>query len=76
MQPNGNGADAPIELRELRIGACSRIAREPRERIHAAMRDGELPFSRDNEGHQVATLDSLIAWMGRRPKSPADKVAA
>ena len=69
--PHGNGAPAP-ELDDLRIGTCSRIARVHRDRIHAAMRDGELPFHRDAEGFRAATMADLLAWM----RSVASKVAA
>ena len=56
-------ATATLELRDLRITTCARIARVHRDRIHEAMRDGVLAFHRDAEGFRVATLESLVGWM-------------
>jgi hypothetical protein len=61
--PNGDGANAPIDLR---IGACARVAKVSRDEIHAAMRDGGLPFRRDGAGHRVAVLEDLVSWIRRR----------
>jgi hypothetical protein len=65
MPDDGNGAAAPIELT---IGACARIARNHRDVIDAAMKDGSLAFFRDREGHRVTTWEALTEWLARAPR--------
>jgi hypothetical protein len=60
--PDGSAAAAALELR---IGACAKIARVHRDVIDAAMKDGTLPFHRDNEGARVSTWEALTEWLGR-----------
>jgi hypothetical protein len=62
QMPEGNGADAPIELN---VGTCSRIVRTHRDEIDSAMKSGELPYTRDAEGRRVTTFEALAEWMRR-----------
>ena len=40
---------------ELTIGACARIAGTHRDQIDAAMKSGELPYTRDGDNRRVTT---------------------
>ena len=53
------------ETLELRQAACAKIARCPKDTIHHAMLNRELPFSKDAENIRIVKLDDLLAWMRR-----------
>lgn len=62
-RPKGQDAGASLQLR---IGSCAKTARVNRDVINQAMGAGELPFSRDADGHRVASPNDLATWMQRR----------